>query len=204
MTFFLVVLAAYLIGSVPFALIFSRFAGGVDPREIGSRNPGAANVLRTAGFTAGIVVAVLDAAKGAAGVLLAAPLGGPVAAPVAGVATIVGHVYPIWFRFRGGKGVATACGVFLVLAPLALLPALALFVVGVWLTSYISIGSLLASAALPPLAYAAGSPASEVAAAIAAAVLIAFRHRTNLLRVIAGTEPELASRTPAGTEPREL
>jgi glycerol-3-phosphate acyltransferase PlsY len=197
------VLAAYLVGSIPFALILSRLAGGIDPREIGSRNPGAANVLRTAGIRAGVLVALLDAVKGAAGVLLATPFGAPAAAPAAGVATIIGHVYPIWFSFRGGKGVATACGVFLVLAPLALLPALALFVAGVWLTNYISIGSLLASAALPPLAYVAGSPASEVAAAIAASALVVFRHLGNVRRVLAGTEPELARRTPVGTESRE-
>jgi glycerol-3-phosphate acyltransferase PlsY len=204
MSLVVIVLGAYLIGSIPFALILSRLAGGIDPREIGSRNPGAANVLRTAGTRAGILVALLDTVKGAAGVLLAAPLGGSMAAPAAGVATIIGHVYPIWFRFRGGKGVATACGVFLVLAPLAALPALALFVAGVWLTNYISIGSLLASAALPPLAYVAGSPASEVAAAIAASALVVFRHRANLLRVIAGTEPALARPTPPATESREL
>jgi glycerol-3-phosphate acyltransferase PlsY len=203
MSLVLIVLAAYLIGSVPFALILSRLGGGIDPRAVGSRNPGAANVLRTTGVRAGVAVAVLDAVKGAAGVLLAAPLAGPAAAPVAGVATIVGHVYPIWFRFRGGKGVATACGVFLILAPLPLLPALGLFVAGVWLTNHVSIGSLLASAALPPLAYAAGSPLSEVVAALAASALIAFRHRANLLRLMQGTEPGLAARIPAATESRE-
>jgi glycerol-3-phosphate acyltransferase PlsY len=113
---------------------------------------------------------------------------------VAGLAAIVGHVYPIWLRFRGGKGVATACGVFALLTPLAVPPALAIFAVAVWLTQYISLGSVLASMALPPLAYALGSPAPSVIAAGAAAAIIVFRHRSNVLRVWAGTERRMGVR----------
>ena len=150
-------------------------------RRIGSGNLGAANVLRSSGVTAGVLVALLDVGKGAAGVMLAARLDGSNTAPaVAGFAAIVGHIYPVWLRFRGGKGVATACGVFTALAPVAVPPALAVFLVAAWLTKYISVGSVLASAALPPIAYALGTPMPIVAAAVAAAALIVFRHRSNM------------------------
>jgi glycerol-3-phosphate acyltransferase PlsY len=192
-----VVCIAYLLGSVPFALILARIWGSTDPRAVGSRNPGAANVLRTAGLTAAGSVALLDAIKGAAGVLIAQRFGGAGAAPeMAGLAAIVGHIYPVWLRFRGGKGVATTCGVFAVLTPTALPPAVVLFLAGVWLTNYVSMGSVLASLALPPLTYVAGSPLSSVAAALAAAALVVFRHRSNLARVLAGTEPAFGVRLP--------
>jgi glycerol-3-phosphate acyltransferase PlsY len=188
------ILAAYLIGSIPFALLLARRWGAVDLRRIGSGNLGAANVLRSSGVAAGVLVAVLDITKGAASVWLAERLGerGPVPA-VAGFAAIVGHIYPIWLKFRGGKGVATACGVFSVLTPLAVPPALGVFLVGVWLTKYISVGSVVASVALPPIAYATGSPASTVGAAVAASALIVFRHRSNLGRLRAGTERRIGA-----------
>lgn len=164
-------------------------------RRIGSGNLGAANVLRSSGVTAGVLVALLDVGKGAAGVMLAARLDGSNTAPaVAGFAAIVGHIYPVWLRFRGGKGVATACGVFTALAPVAVPPALAVFLVSAWLTKYISVGSVLASAALPPIAYAMGMPTPIVAAAVAAAALIVFRHRSNLARVWLGTERRIGVR----------
>jgi len=184
-----------LIGSVPFALIIAKRWGAADLRSVGSGNLGAANVLRASGVTAGVLVALLDVGKGAAGVLLATRLGGSSAAPaVAGFAAIVGHVYPVWLRFRGGKGVATACGVFTALAPVAVPPALAVFLLASWLTKYISVGSVLASAALPPIAYALGTPTPVVVAAVAAATLIVFRHRSNLARVWFGTERRIGVR----------
>ena len=190
----LVVVAAYLIGTIPFALLLAR-RWGADPREVGSGNLGAANVMRASGVTAGVLVAALDMAKGAASVWLARSVSGVAeVAAVAGVAAIVGHVYPVWLRFRGGKGVATACGVFSVLTPLAVPPALVIFAAVVWLTQYISLGSVLASAALPPIAYVSGSPAASVLAAAAASALIAFRHRANVKRVWTGTERRLGAR----------
>jgi glycerol-3-phosphate acyltransferase PlsY len=191
----LAVTVAYLIGSIPFALILARRWGTTDLRRIGSGNIGAANVARASGITAGVLVAVLDIAKGAVSVMVAERLNpaGPVPA-AAGVAAIVGHVYPIWLRFRGGKGVATACGVFSVLTPLAAPPALGLFLVTVWITKYISVGSVLASVALPPIAYVIGSSASVVVAATAAATLIVFRHRSNLVRLREGTERRVGAR----------
>jgi len=191
----LVVLLAYLIGSIPFALLLTRQWSAADLRLVGSGNLGAANVVRASGLTAGILVALLDMAKGATSVWLAERFTANAAAPAAaGLAAIVGHIYPVWLRFRGGKGVATACGVFSVLTPMAVPPALAIFLAAVWLTKYISLGSMLASLALPPLAYATGSAASAVIAAAAAAALIIFRHRSNVGRLRARTERRMGTR----------
>ena len=110
---------------------------------------------------------------------------------MAGLAAVVGHVYPIWLKFRGGKGVATACGVFAVLTPTAMAPALVVFALTVWLTKYISLGSVLATIALPAIAYLSGSPAPAIGSAVAAATLIIFRHRSNLLRLRTGSERRL-------------
>jgi glycerol-3-phosphate acyltransferase PlsY len=188
----LIIVMAYCIGSVPFALLLARED---DVRRIGSGNVGAANVLRASGVRAGVLVALLDIAKGAASVGLAMRLStdGRLAA-AAGFAAIVGHVYPVWLRFRGGKGVATACGVFSVLTPLAALPAFAVFVAAAWATRYVSLGSVLATIVLPPVAYATGYSAATLAAACAASVLVLFRHRGNLARLRAGTERRLGAR----------
>jgi glycerol-3-phosphate acyltransferase PlsY len=200
----LVVLLAYAIGSVPFALLLARQWGTGDLRRIGSGNLGAANVLRASGATAGLLVAALDIAKGALSVALARHLSDQPGAPAAaGLAAIVGHVYPVWLRFRGGKGVATACGVFSVLTPSATLPALTIFALTVWLTKYISLASVLASLVLPPIAYWAGSPAPAVASACAASALIVFRHRSNLARLYMGREHRLADHLGVGEAPRE-
>jgi glycerol-3-phosphate acyltransferase PlsY len=189
----LAVVLAYALGSIPFALLIAR--RGADLRRIGSGNPGAANVLRASGVRAGVLVAVLDIAKGAGSVLLAQRLSDNPAVPAcAGLAAIVGHVYPVWLRLRGGKGVATACGVFSVLTPVALPPAVAIFIASVWATKYISLGSVLATMALPPIAYATGSPPVIVAAACVAAGLIVFRHRSNLSRLRTGTEHRIGAR----------
>src|SRR5438094_546564 len=191
----LAIVAAYLIGSIPFALILARRWGASDLRLVGSGNLGAANVMRASGVAAGVLVALLDMAKGAASVWLATRLSpGPALPAAAGVAAIVGHIYPVWVRFRGGKGVATACGVFSVLTPLAAPPAFALFLAVVWMTKYISLGSLLASIALPPLAYLTGSSAAAVGAACAASAIIVLRHRSNVERLRAGTERRIGAR----------
>ena len=190
-----VIILAYLIGSIPFALILARRWAAVDLRRVGSSNLGAANVMRTSGVTAGVLVAALDMAKGAASVWLAARVSTGTAVPAAaGLAAIVGHIYPVWIRFRGGKGVATACGVFSLLTPLAVPPALAIFAVVVWMTKYISLGSVVASVVLPPLAYALGSPTSSVLAAVGAAIIIVFRHRSNVVRLRTGTERRIGVR----------
>jgi glycerol-3-phosphate acyltransferase PlsY len=189
------VLVGYLVGTIPFALLLAKRWGGADLRAVGSGNLGATNVMRASGLTPGLIVAALDVSKGMASVLIAERLvGNPAsaAASAAGLAAIVGHIYPVWLGFRGGKGVATACGVFAVLAPMAAVAALVVFVASVWLTKYISVGSVLGSAALPPAAYLSGEAASVVTAGVAAASLIVFRHRSNLARLRAGTERRLA------------
>ena len=191
----LILVMAYCIGSVPFALLLARRWSGDDLRRVGSGNVGAANVLRASGVRAGVVVALLDIAKGAASVLLAMRLSNDAAAPAAaGFAAIVGHIYPVWIRFKGGKGVATACGVFSVLTPLAAIPAFVIFIATAWATRYVSLGSVLATVALPSIAYAVGYSTATLMAACAAALLILFRHRGNLMRLRAGTERRLGAR----------
>ena len=192
------VVLAYCLGSVPFALFMARRWGARDLRRVGSGNLGATNAVRASGMTAGLLVALLDIGKGGASVLLARALSDQASAPaLAGVAAIVGHVYPVWLRFRGGKGVATTCGVFAVLTPFAVPPALAVFVLTVWITKYISLGSVLASLCLPPIAYLMGGSVSVIAVACAASALIVFRHRSNLVRVFNGGEPRLGERETA-------
>ena len=188
----LVLTLAYLIGSVPFAVILSRRWGAVDLRRIGSGNVGAANVFRVSGVKAGLLVATLDVVKGAASVVVADRLAGDISVSAAAAcAAVVGHVFPVWLGFRGGKGVATAWGAFSVLTPLAASLAFVIFAITLWTTRYVSLASILASAALPSFAYAASSPRPVVAAAVATAVLIVLRHRTNLGRLWLGTERRL-------------
>lgn len=189
------VVAAYLIGSIPFALLLARRWGGHDLHRVGSGNIGAANVLRASGVRAGVTVALLDIGKGAMGVALAGRLAGMEhAGPLAGLAAVVGHIYPCWLRFRGGKGVATACGVFGILAPLAVPPAFAAFMLSIWATRYVSVGSVAASLVLPSVAYFVDYSGPIVASACAVATLIIFRHRSNLMRVRVGTERRVGAR----------
>jgi acyl phosphate:glycerol-3-phosphate acyltransferase len=198
-----VILLAYAIGSIPFALLIARWWGTDDLRLAGSGNLGAANVWRVSGATAGVLVAVLDITKGALSVTLARHISDQPAAPAAaGLAAIVGHIYPVWLRFHGGKGVATASGVFAVLSPIALVTALTIFAVAVALTRYISLGSVLAALALPPIVYLTGSAGATVVVAVATSALVVSRHRTNLARLLAGVERRLGARETAGTGPR--
>ena len=192
----LLVLVGYFVGTIPFALWLARSAAGTDVRFAGSGNVGAANVFRATRTSLGLVVMALDIAKGCAVVFFAAGMGaGETAWAAAGVAAIVGHIYPVWLKFRGGKGVATACGVFAVLSPLATAVAAAAFVAVVWVTRYVSVGSVVATVLLPPLAYLAGASAPVVIAGLAAATLIVYCHRSNLARLQTGTEPRLGQGT---------
>lgn len=184
-------LIGYLVGSIPFALLVSRWMGASDPRHVGSGNLGATNVFRSSGVGPALAVAILDAAKGALSVVLARYVDGAPGAPAAGVAAMVGHAYPFWTGFRGGKAVATACGVFAVLAPAPTSVAVALFGGAVWATGYVSVGSLVAAGALPVVSYLSGSSPVIVAAGVAAAVVILVRHRDNVARLVAGSEHSL-------------
>lgn len=187
----------YLVGSVPFALLVARRSGAPDLRRVGSGNLGAANVLRVAGSGAAALVFVLDAAKGAIPVILVQRTGdGGHLAAAAGLAAVVGHIYPCWLVFRGGKGVATTCGAFAVLAPAAALAAGALFAATVLLTRFVSAGSIVAALALGPAAAVTGAPPAVVTAGVLAGGLVVVRHWTNIARLASGTERRLGR--PAG------
>lgn len=192
----LLVVAGYLLGSVSFALLLVRWRTGSDIRKVGSGNAGATNVLRAHGKALGIAVAVLDIAKGAAAVLLVRLVTlDPRYAAAAGVAAILGHVFPLYSGFAGGKGVATAVGAFLVLAPLGTLACLAVFVAVVALTRYVSLGSVIAMALLPAAAgLISRAPRAIVIAAAVAAVLIVVKHLENLKRLARGEERKFGAR----------
>ena len=192
---FLTILLGYAVGSLPAGYLIASRLRGVDLRRVGSGNVGAANVYRSAGLWTALIVVAVDLAKGAGSVLLAARVAAGPAAPVAaGVAAIVGHVYPVWLRFRGGKGVATACGAFLILAPLATAVAAVLFVITVWATRYVSLGSIVATVSLPTLAWLTQASMPVVTGGVLAALVIIERHRGNLLRLREGTERRLGQR----------
>jgi glycerol-3-phosphate acyltransferase PlsY len=189
-----IVAIGYLVGSIPFAYLLSR-RRGIDLRAVGSGNVGATNVLRTSGVPMAIAAMVLDALKGTIAVLVAAPVAvGPATPVAAGLASVVGHIYPVWLGFKGGKGVATAAGVFGVLAPAALALASVVFVLAVWTTRYISVGSLAGAVTLAAAAAASDVPSAVAVGAAATAVVIIHRHRENLARIIAGTERRVGQR----------
>jgi acyl phosphate:glycerol-3-phosphate acyltransferase len=184
----------YLLGSVPFAFLLARRAG-IDVRAAGSGNVGAANVLRTSGTSLGVAVMALDISKGAATVLTAyVATAGSTAMAIAGASAVVGHIYPVWLRFKGGKGVAVAAGVFTVLAPVATAVAAAVFIGFVYITRIVSLGSVAATLALPSIAWWSGAPEIVLDAAVACASLILFRHRANIRRIIMGTERRMRGR----------
>jgi glycerol-3-phosphate acyltransferase PlsY len=186
------ILIGYGVGSLPLGYLVANRAKGVDLRQVGSGNVGAANVYRTAGLATALIVVLVDVAKGASSVFFAARLTTGAADPVAaGVAAIIGHVYPVWLRFHGGKGVATACGVFWMLAPLATAVSATVFVIVVWLTRYVSLGSIVATLALPPLAWLSDKSVPVVIGAAVAAALIVQRHHANLARLQRGSERRL-------------
>ena len=159
-------------------------------RRAGSGNVGAANVYRTAGLSTAIAVMLLDMVKGSAAVWLA---GGGVNAVLAGVAAVVGHIYPVWLRFRGGKGVATASGVFGVLAPVPTLVAAVAFAVVVMRSRFVSLGSIVATVTLPVIEWWMPGPRAVDLAATFIAALILFRHRGNIARLVSRTERVLGT-----------
>ena len=185
----------YLLGSLPFGYWAGRLRG-IDLRLAGSGNTGATNVMRVLGLKVGVPVMALDIAKGAAAVVVARELSSNDIVPVlAAAAAVTGHMYPFLLGFRGGKGVATAVGAFLVLAPLATLVCAGVFVAVVAATRYVSLGSMLAMVLLPPVAgslFHASLPV--VAAAAATAVLVVLKHRENLKRLVRGTERRLGQK----------
>ena len=190
MTLSLVALCAYLLGSIPFGILITRAMGLGDLRGIGSGNIGATNVLRTGNKKAAAATLLLDGAKGAVAVLVARHFAGPEAALVAGAAALLGHCFPVWLGFRGGKGVATFLGVVLALAPLV-----GLITCATWLliakVSKISSLSALVAAVLAPAWLAVLGPPGSVWLGIALAALVLARHHANIRRLIDGTEPRI-------------
>ena len=213
-----IVVLGYLIGSIPFGYLIVRASQGADIRETGSGGTGATNVSRRAGKGAGVLTLLLDALKGAAAVAIAklalglpifAAADGPTLTQVANgagienaywwisaaaIAAIVGHIFPVWLGFRGGKGVATGVGVFLFLAPLAVALAGVIFLVILLLTRYVSLGSIVAAATIPLFVLVRNyvTPRADfaplLAAAVAGAALIIFAHRGNIGRLISRSE----------------
>ncbi len=181
--------AAYLLGSIPFGIIVAAAFGKADPRSAGSRNIGATNVGRTAGRAAGILTLILDIGKGVAPMLaLRLLFPDPRLMTLTGIAAIAGHLFPVFLGFKGGKGVATSCGVMFVVSPVATLLALAVFAVVVLAKRYVSLGSIIASASLPVFLSVLPGARVYVPMGVAVSILIIVKHRENIKRLVAGTE----------------
>lgn len=190
---------AYLLGSIPFGLMLAKLFGDRDIRKSGSGNIGATNVARVVGPAAGILTLVLDAGKGAFAVWLAGHYldRSASAMMLAGVVALFGHCFPLWLNLKGGKGVATALGVFLMLAPLAALVGLLFFVIVVLRWRYVSLGSVAAAAAMPLLVYLLWAPRHApplvvIFGTLFAAALVISKHDANLQRLWEGTEPKFS------------
>jgi len=205
--FLVISAAAYLLGSIPFGLILAKIFGGSDVRRAGSGNIGATNVARVAGFVPGVLTLLLDAAKGALAVLLAAwgSEGDTRWMMLAGLGALVGHCFPVWLKFKGGKGVATAAGVFLVVCPPAFLGSVILFILVVTFWRYVSLGTISAAGAMPLLTYLLWAPPHAPPPVIsygtlAAALLIVYKHAANIRRLVAGAEPKFSLSGKKGAE----
>jgi len=192
-------LGAYLLGSIPFGLLFTRLFGGGDVRKSGSGNIGATNVARVAGPVPALLTLLFDFAKGAAPVWIAGRLSNESATWMmsAGLAALIGHCFPIWLKFRGGKGVATAAGTFLALCSPALLGSLILFLIVLYFWRYVSLASISAAAAMPLLIYLLWAPHHAppmiiTFGALAAAVIIVYKHDANIQRLVQGEEPKFS------------
>jgi acyl phosphate:glycerol-3-phosphate acyltransferase len=198
-TILLIPLAAYLFGSIPFGLLLGKLFGGGDVRKAGSGNIGATNVARVVGPLAGILTLFFDTAKGTVAVWLTGRVANDSATwmMIAALAVLLGHCFPVWLKFQGGKGVATALGAFLALCPLAAVSALLLFLLFVAYWRYVSLGSVAAAAAMPLLIYFLWAPGHAPpmivnAGTLAIALLVIYKHDGNLQRLVEGTEPRFS------------
>lgn len=192
MTRIIIPIVAYLLGSIPSGYLIVRRTSGADIRETGSGGTGATNVSRRAGKAAGVLTLLLDAAKGCVAMVIARAVSGDDwVIATAAIAALVGHIFPVWLGFRGGKGVATGVGIFLVLAPIPLLCAGVVFVAIVLLTRYVSLGSIIAAILIPVLVWVQSGSQPLLTAAIAGSALIVFAHRGNIQRLTAGTESRI-------------
>lgn len=191
----LLALLGYAIGSIPFSFLVARRFGIKDVRAVGSGNVGATNVMRSAGKLPGILALVLDGAKGALTVLLARGLTTSEAEVcAAGIFAMIGHLFPVWLGFRGGKGVATGAGLFLPLAPGALGIAVLTFVAVLAIFRYVSLASIVASLALPAAAYLLGGTTTVAVTGLVAALMVAVKHHANIGRLVRGVEPRLGAK----------
>lgn len=190
MTYVMVGLAAYVLGSVPFGLVVARIFGLGDIRQIGSGNIGATNVLRTGSKLAAFLTLALDAGKGAAAVLVARQFGGEAMAGIAGAGAVLGHLYPVFLRFRGGKGVATFLGTILALALPVGLAVCATWLVTALIFRYSSLAALVASAVAPVIMFA-WHHAHTAAVVLFLSALVIYKHRPNIRRLLNGTEPKI-------------
>jgi acyl phosphate:glycerol-3-phosphate acyltransferase len=191
--------AAYFVGSIPFGLVLARMFGKVDIRQAGSGNIGATNVTRVVGPGAGVLTLLLDASKGAIAVILAERMTSFSALwmMTAAIAALIGHCFPVWLKFRGGKGVATAAGVFAVLSPIALGGALLLFVIVLAWFRFASLASISAAAAMPLLIYFLWAPGFAPPGVVnfgtlAITLLIIYKHDANIQRLVQGDEPKFS------------
>lgn len=188
-------------GSIPFGLVISKFGYGVDIRKHGSKNIGAANVLRTVGILPGILTLVGDFIKGGASVFLARFLGaGDLIIILAGLAAIVGHSWPIFLKFKGGKGVATATGVILVMMPWAFLVLFVVYAIICAVFRYTSLSAIISALVFPIVVFFLKMPSLYLWFALAASVIVIWRHQQNIQRLIAGTERKLGKRVKTGRE----
>jgi glycerol-3-phosphate acyltransferase PlsY len=197
----LTTLIAYLLGSIPFGYLIVRWQRGIDVRATGSGSIGATNVMRNLGIMGFVGTFILDAGKGLLAVLLASrlTLGNPTWVAAAAFSAVLGHCFPVWLRFRGGKGVATGVGVFIALAPWQVILVLAIFAVVVAIWRYISLGSVVATAAFPVLVYLMKHPPIQVVlGAAGAAAIIIVRHHANIARLLKGTENKLGQKKVEG------
>jgi glycerol-3-phosphate acyltransferase PlsY len=197
----LLIVAAYLLGSIPFGLLIVRVLGGKDIRSAGSGNIGAANVARNAGWLAGALTLLFDAGKGYLAVWMAGHYTNGSGRWMVGaaVAAVAGHIFPVWLKFKGGKGVATTLGAFLPISAGAMAAAGALWLLVVLFWRYSSLGSIVAAAALPALVYVFYAPRHApptymLAGTVIVSMLVLAKHQGNIRRLIAGTETRLGSR----------
>jgi glycerol-3-phosphate acyltransferase PlsY len=199
----LTTLIAYLLGSIPFGYLIVHWQRGIDVRATGSGSIGATNVMRNLGIKGFAATFILDAGKGLLAVLLASKMtsANPTWVAAAAFTAVLGHCFPVWLKFRGGKGVATGVGVFIALAPLQVVLVLVIFAVVVAIWRYISLGSIVATAAFPVLVYLMKHPPIQIVlgAAGAAAIIIA-RHHPNIARLLKGTESKVGQKKTVGSE----
>jgi len=193
----IIIIVPYLLGGVPFGFLIGKLFGRSDIRQEGSGNIGAANVLRTTGKAAGVCTLLLDVMKGVLSVLLASSLTGrdPSLCGIAALSAIVGHIFPIYLRFKGGKGFAVTIGSFLVLTPAAMVCSLFVFFAAAVPTRIISVGSIAASLALPVFTLIFRESRIFFFFAVAAALLIIMRHASNIGNLIRGVEPRIGERS---------